>query len=200
MTNTNKGSMKLDRRDLERKTLEVPRANRNTRSFIRSRAEFEKTQGYGCMSVEAGAPKHKRMSQEIKFDSGRKEVDGTGVASKVCTHTRDRTHATDDARTEAGGLNPPPVHASVCCKIPKKQIVPVIASSRPHPNVEPSKSFHISAVLRRKAMNEDCIGRRDEFERAQSSGSGACSANPVEGSGSPQIPPGTEVAYCTNAE
>ena len=43
--NTKKGAMKLDRRDLERKTLEVLRANRNTRSFIRSRAEFEKKPG-----------------------------------------------------------------------------------------------------------------------------------------------------------
>ena len=183
--------MKRDRWDLERKPLEGPWDQCKTRSFIRSRVELERTHGDGCMSVEAGKPKHKRQHQETEFAKNEKEVEDSGVASSICMSARNRTSIADEVRYKGGGSNPPPVPPTVSRDEPPKNI-----SSRA--SLLASNSYHITAVLKRKPRYDELMGRPSKIERTQCSSSGASSANLVGGRGSPQTPPDTEVAYCTN--
>ena len=143
------------------------------------------------MSVEAGTPKHKRQNQEIGFAKNEKEVEDSGVASSICMSARNRTSTADEVRYKGGGSNPPPAPPTVSRDEP-----PNIVSSR-SPFLA-SKSYHITAVLKRNSRYDELMGRPSKIERTQCSSSGASSANPVEGRGSPQTPPDTEVAYCTN--
>ena len=55
-------------------------------------------------------------------------------------------------------------------------------------------------MLKRKSRYEELMGRPSKIERTQCSSSGASSAYPVKGRGSPQTPPDAEVAYCTNPD
>ena len=121
------------------------------------------------------------------------EVDGMGVASNSCTPARDHASTDDKGTHGVGGSCPPPGVPLECRRVPPAQTATITA-------VKPSKSFHITAVLKRKSRYDELMIRPSKFERTQVSASGACSANPVEGRGSPQTPPDTEVAYCTKPD
>ena len=92
------------------------------------------------MSVEAGAPKHKRNNQETEFDKNEEEADGIGVASKISTPARDHVSTADAARNGVGGSNPPPVPPAECRRIPPARTANIATP-------KPSKSFHITAIL-----------------------------------------------------
>ncbi len=96
------------------------------------------------MSVEAGAPKHKRNNQRTEFDKNEEEADGIGVASNSCTPARDHASTADKGTHGVGGSNPPLVVLAECRAIPPAQIANIATP-------KPSKSFHITAVLKRKS-------------------------------------------------
>ena len=185
--------MKRDRWDLERKPPEGPRDQCKTHSFIRSRVEFVRTQGDGCMSVEAGKPKHKRYHHDFEFDKNAKEVEDSGVASSNCMPTLNCTNTNVDVKRKEGGSSPPPEPHTVSRAKPLSNVSGRIS-------LLANKSFHITAVLKRKSWLDDLVERPRKLERTQCRSSGVSSAHPVKGSGSSQTPPDAEVAHCTKLD
>ena len=147
-TANNGAKVKVAQRGLERKTLEEPRAVRNTRTFIRSRAVFE----HDSVGIDGNT---------CQVLGVRRGVEDKGP-SQGSTPKQPRL-ASENGGAEAGGLNPPPAPPSeprflrqrkVDCNnvfVGKVSNQVDSAGTEQRSDGERKRSFHISAVLKRKS-------------------------------------------------